>query len=100
MKHSIADTHMDELGNLDFGRSQHGSGMSRPAQAKALVRALTAESRKNGVRIYTLAQLSSIARDRCGVDASGVHRLIDSLNDQGFLLKKGARTYQLQTTDF
>ncbi|KAM7310313.1 DNA helicase MCM8 isoform X1 [Ixodes scapularis] len=100
MKHSIADTHMDELGNLDFGRSQHGSGMSRPAQAKALVRALTAESRKNGVRIYTLAQLSSIARDKCGVDASGVHRLIDSLNDQGFLLKKGAKTYQLQTTDF
>lgn len=32
MKYSILDTFSDDFGNLDFQRSQHGSGMSSRAQ--------------------------------------------------------------------
>ena len=32
MKYSLLDTFSDDFGNLDFQRSQHGSGMSSRAQ--------------------------------------------------------------------
>ena len=34
MKYSLLDTFSDDFGNLDFQRSQHGSGMSSRAQVK------------------------------------------------------------------
>ncbi|KAH9366289.1 hypothetical protein HPB48_010296 [Haemaphysalis longicornis] len=100
MKHSIADTQSNELGALDFGRRSHGSGMSKPAQARALVSALTKESQRTGNRIFTTNELRTTAEQRCGIAPASVRVIIDALNDQGFLLKKGAGRYQLQTTDF
>ncbi|KAL1479804.1 hypothetical protein MTO96_051570 [Rhipicephalus appendiculatus] len=100
MKHSIADTQSDGMGSVDFRRSQHGSGMSKPAQARALVSALTKESQRTGNRIFTTSELRTVAEQRCGILSSSVRVIVDALNDQGFLLKKGAGRYQLQTTDF
>ena len=34
MKYSLLDTFSDDFGNLDFQRSQHGSGMSSRAQVR------------------------------------------------------------------
>ncbi|XP_037526875.1 DNA helicase MCM8 [Rhipicephalus sanguineus] len=100
MKHSIADTQSDGMGSVDFRRSQHGSGMSKPAQARALVSALTKESQRTGNRIFTTSELRTVAEQRCGILSSSVRVIVDALNDQGFLLKKGSGRYQLQTTDF
>lgn len=100
MRHSIADTQSDGLGSVDFRRSQHGSGMSKPAQARALVSVLTKESQRTGNRIFTTSELRTMAEQRCGILSSSVRVIIDALNDQGFLLKKGSGRYQLQTTDF
>ncbi|KAH6940523.1 hypothetical protein HPB50_000544 [Hyalomma asiaticum] len=100
MKHSIADTQSDGLGSVDFRRSQHGSGMSKPAQARALVSALTKESQRSGNRIFTTSELRTTAEQQCGIPSSSVRVIIDALNIQGFLLKKGSGRYQLQTTDF
>ena len=36
MKYSLLDTFSDDIGNLDFQRSQHGSGMSSRAQVRQL----------------------------------------------------------------
>ena len=36
MKYSLLDTFSDDFGNLDFQRSQHGSGMSSRAQVRQL----------------------------------------------------------------
>ena len=36
MKYSLLDTFSDDFGNLDFQRSQHGSGMSSRAQVGQL----------------------------------------------------------------
>ena len=36
MRASMIDTLTDENGHLDFGRQQHGSGMSRSAEVRIL----------------------------------------------------------------
>ncbi|KAK8783428.1 hypothetical protein V5799_010208 [Amblyomma americanum] len=64
MKHSIADTQSNELGGLDFRRSQHGSGMSKPAQARALVSALTKESQRTGNRVFSTSELRTTAEQQ------------------------------------
>lgn len=63
---SLADTYSDGLGNLDFRRSQHGSGMSQRSAAKRLVSALHLQAQKNGQREFDLQTLRSIA-DRLNI---------------------------------
>ena len=49
--------------------------------------------------LFTLQQLRGIAGDM-GLRIDGFEDFVDSLNNQGYLLKKGARVYQLQTAGF
>ncbi|XP_013880058.1 DNA helicase MCM8 [Austrofundulus limnaeus] len=96
MKHSLADTYSDGLGNLDFERSQLGSGMSQRSAAKRLVNALHAHAQRTNQRQFDLQTLRSIA-DRVNIKVVDFQGLLSSLNEQGFLLKKGPKMYQLQT---
>lgn len=100
MKYSMADTLTDEFGQLDFGRSQHGSGMSKASQARSFVSALTAEARRRETSLFTVADLKEIATDKCGIPSERFLGVLDSLNDQGFLLRKGNKKFQLQTSEF
>jgi hypothetical protein len=38
MKYSLVDTYSDDFGNLDFQRSQHGSGMSSKTVVRFILR--------------------------------------------------------------
>ncbi|XP_044071076.1 LOW QUALITY PROTEIN: DNA helicase MCM8 [Siniperca chuatsi] len=96
MKHSLADTYSDGLGNLDFERSQLGSGMSQRSAAKRLVNALHLHAQRTNQKQFDLQMLRSMA-DRLNIKVMDFEGLVSSLNEQGFLLKKGARLYQLQT---
>ncbi|XP_033991787.1 DNA helicase MCM8 [Trematomus bernacchii] len=96
MKHSLADTYSDGLGNLDFERSQLGSGMSQRGAAKRLVNALHQHAQRTNQKQFDLQMLRSIA-DRMNMKVMDFEGLVSSLNEQGFLLKKGAKLYQLQT---
>ncbi|XP_072293462.1 DNA helicase MCM8 [Eucyclogobius newberryi] len=96
MKHSLADTYSDGLGNLDFERSQLGSGMSQRSTAKRLVHALHMHAQKTNQREFDLQTIRSLA-DKINIKVMDFERLLSSLNEQGFLLKKGAKVYQLQT---
>ncbi|CAB3979134.1 DNA helicase MCM8-like [Paramuricea clavata] len=97
MKYSLVDTYSDGMGNLDFRRSQNGSGMSRNAQAKRFVAELERISELEYNSLFTIDQMKQIAKDlKLGI--SGFDDFIYSLNNQNFLLKKGARVYQLQTS--
>ncbi|XP_049456954.1 DNA helicase MCM8 [Epinephelus fuscoguttatus] len=96
MKHSLADTYSDGLGNLDFERSQLGSGMSQRSAAKRLVNALHAHAQRTNQKQFDLQTLRSVA-DRMNIKVMDFEGLVSSLNEQGFLLKKGAKLYQLQT---
>ncbi|KAI8484198.1 DNA replication licensing factor mcm8, partial [Branchiostoma belcheri] len=80
------DTYSDEFGQLDFLRSQNGSGMSSRSKS----------GRTDLQHIFTVQQMREIAQN-CDVKVPDFEGFIASLNNQGFLLKKGSRVYQLQT---
>ncbi|KAJ3299798.1 DNA replication licensing factor mcm8 [Borealophlyctis nickersoniae] len=96
MKFSLWDTYQDELGNLDFQRSQHGSGTSKKGQPKRFIAELHKIAQHTGNSRFTYENLYSISLEmRLRCDA--FQDFVDSLNNQGYLLKKGHRIYQLST---
>ncbi|GLD69643.1 DNA helicase MCM8, partial [Lates japonicus] len=96
MKHSLADTYSDGLGNLDFERSQLGSGMSQRSAGKRLINALHSHSQRTNQKQFDLQMLRTVASS-LNIKVADFEGLVSSLNEQGFLLKKGAKLYQLQT---
>ncbi|XP_044865741.1 DNA helicase MCM8 isoform X2 [Mauremys mutica] len=96
MKYSMLGTYSDEFGKLDFERSQHGSGMSNRSQAKRFVSALNNIAERTYNNLFAFQQLRQIAKE-LQIKVSDFESFVGSLNDQGYLLKKGPRVYQLQT---
>lgn len=99
MKYSMVDTYSDQYGGLDFRRSQHGSGMSGRSQPKKFVAALQKIAEQTYNSIFTVPQLRQISKD-IGLNIMDFEGFISSLNNQGYLLKKGSKVYQLQTADY
>ncbi|KAL4224835.1 DNA replication licensing factor mcm8 [Mactra antiquata] len=99
MKYSMVDTYSDQFGGLDFKRSQHGSGMSSKSKPKKFIAALQRISDQTYNSIFTLPQMQQIAKE-CGLNIGDFGTFVASLNNQGFLLKKGPKVYQLQTADY
>ncbi|XP_054834584.1 DNA helicase MCM8 [Eublepharis macularius] len=96
MKFSMLGTYSNELGQLDFERSQHGSGMSNRSQAKRFVSALHRVAERTYSNLFEFQQLRQIANE-ANIKVADFENFIGSLNDQGYFLKKGPRLYQLQT---
>ncbi|XP_006894296.1 PREDICTED: DNA helicase MCM8 isoform X2 [Elephantulus edwardii] len=96
MKYSMLGTYSDEFGNLDFERSQHGSGMSNRSTAKRFISALNNIAERTYNNLFQYHQLLQIAKE-LNIQVVDFENFIGSLNDQGFLLKKGPKVYQLQT---
>ncbi|XP_067421428.1 DNA helicase MCM8 isoform X1 [Emydura macquarii macquarii] len=96
MKYSMLGTYSDEFGKLDFERSQHGSGMSNRSQAKRFVSALNNIAERTYNNLFEFQQLRQIAKE-LQIKVSDFESFVGSLNDQGYLLKKGPKVYQLQT---
>ena len=106
---------MDDNNHLDFNRSLHGSGVSKSKKVKKLlavmdrvcdviivsrcislygvVQAAAVKSSK----IFNLSEIRDLASS-AGVSSDEVGQLIESLNNQGFLIKSGTNLYKLQTT--
>ncbi|XP_059561579.1 DNA helicase MCM8 isoform X2 [Myotis daubentonii] len=96
MKYSMLGTYSDEFGNLDFERSQHGSGMSNRSTAKRFISALNNIAERTYNNLFQFHQLRQIARE-LNIQVADFENFIGSLNEQGYLLKKGPKVYQLQT---
>ncbi|KAK3604621.1 hypothetical protein CHS0354_028978 [Potamilus streckersoni] len=99
MKYSMVETFMDQFGGLDFRRSQHGSGMSGRSQPKRFVAALQKIADQTYNSIFTVQQMRQIAGD-IGLYVMDFESFLSSLNNQGYLLKKGPKVYQLQTAGY
>ena len=56
-------TYSDEFGNLDFERSQHGSGMSNRSTAKRFISALNSIAERTYNNIFQYHQLRQIAKE-------------------------------------
>lgn len=95
----MIDTYTDDMGILDFARSQHGSGMSRGSQAKKLVAVLQRVYDQTYNALFTVQEIHDLAT-QANIRVKNLEDTIASLNNQGFLLKKGPRLYQLQTAGY
>uniref|UniRef100_A0A8B9HDN9 DNA helicase MCM8 n=1 Tax=Astyanax mexicanus TaxID=7994 RepID=A0A8B9HDN9_ASTMX len=96
MKHSLADTYSDEFGRLDFDRSQLGSGMSNRSKVKKFVVALNQIAERSHRTLFDLPELRQLAKE-LQIQVVDFEGFISALNEQGYLLKKGHKKYQLQT---
>ncbi|XP_023328024.1 DNA helicase MCM8 [Eurytemora carolleeae] len=98
MKLSMMDTMTDEFGQLDLSRSHMGSGMSQRNLAKRLVSALQREGERMQKNIFHLDEIKQIGR-MAQIPGEKMFDLISSLNNQGFLIKKSGKVYQMLSLD-
>lgn len=99
MRWSMVDTYSDGRGSLDFSRCHAGSGMSNRAAAKKFIPILQrAYERRDFNALFTVQDMRDLAT-QAQVKVADFEGFIVSLNDQGYLLKKGPRLYRLQTVE-
>jgi DNA helicase MCM8 len=98
MRESMLATLTDETGQVDLSRS---TGMSRSKDARRFVAALHAESQRMRSALFDKGTLKRIARS-VGIDADGERflTLIETINYQGYVTKKGQGKYELQSSSF
>ena len=96
MKHSLWESYKDETGNIDFQRSQNGTGMSRKGEPKRFIGELSRIAYQNSNNRFSQDELFKIAQNM-NLNFTNFQDLIDTLNNQGYLLKKAPRMYQLAT---
>jgi len=100
MKSSMVDTFSDQIGVLDFSRSQMGSGMSSRGAAKKFVQALQRQAERLQKNVFTVDEMKTIA-NMANISVPGSFMdFVFSLNNQGFLIKKSPKIYQLLSVDY
>lgn len=96
MRESMIETLTDECGTLDLGRA---SGMSRAPDARKFVTALNAEATRSRSALFDQTTLRNVA-ENIGVSGERFETLVETVNYQGFLIKKGGRKWELQGSSF
>lgn len=80
-------------------RSQLGSGMSKKQQAKAFISRLNQIAEETYNALFSKQQLQELVQEM-NLQVGSFEGFLSSLNNQGYLLKKGPRSYQLRTADY
>ena len=96
MRQSMLETLTDEHGAIDLGRS---NGMSRSKDVRAYVKALNAEATRSRSATFDKAKLRRVA-ERIGITGDRLDRVIESINYQGYMIKKKGGSWQLQSSSF
>ena len=99
MRASMVDTFTDNIGALDFGRGSQGSGMSSRGAAKKFVTAVQRQAARVERNKFTVDELREVA-NIAGVKVPSFMDFMESLNNQGYFLKKSNREYQLLSVDY
>ena len=86
----------DKKGKKDFGRSQNSSGMASKSKWKKFIAFLSRSAETQSKKLFSINEMREVAKT-AGLDTFGFNEFVDSLNNQGFLIKKGRNLYQLQT---
>ncbi|XP_053680004.1 DNA helicase MCM8 [Anopheles nili] len=92
LRQSMLDVFSTDEGDLQFSRLSNGSGTSKSSMVRKFVRVLTSRSAVKGSTLYSMADLRE-AMVAGGISAN-CSELIDTMNVQGFLLKKGRDCYK------
>ncbi|KAL4189337.1 hypothetical protein AMTRI_Chr08g206540 [Amborella trichopoda] len=96
MKESLYDKFVDEHGFVDFGRS---GGMSQQKEAKRFLAALQKQSELHKKDCFSVSEIYSLA-DKIGLRVPDMDVFIENLNSNGYLLKKGPKTYQVLSSSY
>ncbi|ODN04355.1 DNA helicase MCM8 [Orchesella cincta] len=99
---SVFDSEIPAVSALEQSILTNSSSSSRPrsgaTQAKKLVNVLQQQAVRQSKNIFTVDEIKSVA---VGLGLlNDINSIIATLNNAGFLLKKGSKTYQLQTADY
>jgi DNA helicase MCM8 len=98
MQQSLFESAMDENGVMDMRRMPMGTGMSKRSGSKTFVALLTKRATEQSRNVFSHEELYTLAQ-QCKIDwGVSFVDFLESLNHQGYLLKKGGRNYQLTTT--
>ncbi|KAG5184900.1 MCM2/3/5 family-domain-containing protein [Tribonema minus] len=97
MQESLLEAHMNDAGAVDFVR---GRGASLPKQIKAFVAALNVASDRKGSALFQEKELREIAQQRLNPPVADFGGFLEVLRSECYLLKRGAKVYQLQTSSF
>lgn len=89
LRYSMIDVFSNDVGDLQPNRLMNGAGVSQTSLVKRYVRLLQSKVATQNKTIFSLAELKQMA----GV-GTDFNRLLDALNIQGFLLKKGRDLYK------
>lgn len=95
-RHSLAATYEDDIGDADLSRSQHGTGMSKNHVAKRFIAELERVSARTADNVFSQQTLFQIARD-LQLPVNNIAEFIQTLNYQGYLLKRGNGTYKVMS---
>ena len=104
MRESLGDINKDDFAAVNFG-SSIASGMSKNKQMKRLIAELNRLSRERSSAMFTSNEIQRAA-SRIGIiqiiqqKGENFYDLLDMMNNQCYLLKKGPRKWQLQVSDF
>lgn len=98
MEYSLFESSSDEFGNLDFTRSQLGTGMSKKNQPKRFVQQLEKLAELNSNNLFTYQQLQDLGR-KMNIEGN-FNDFVDTLNNQGYLIKRGSKVYKLSTSSY
>lgn len=96
MRESMIETLTDETGTVDLGRA---SGMSRSNDAHRFMKALDVEAKRQRCGIFNRRNLKSVA-ERVGISGERFERVIETVNYQGLLMKKGVGKWTLAGSEF
>jgi len=92
MNLSMLQTQSDVFGSLDFERSQNGSGSSVRVLQKKVMQLILREKRETGSDLITMDRIKALA-----VGCPQVRNVVDALNHDGLLIKKGPGRYKIET---
>jgi DNA helicase MCM8 len=98
MRDSLTDSFTDVSGVVDMGRA---GGMSTARIGKTLISQLKRAARERGDPVFTVEQMKEEAR-RAKIyhHIEDFPQLVDVLNQQCYLLKKGPQLYRLPVSNF
>lgn len=99
MRSSMVDTFGDGDGALDFSRSLNGSGMSSRGAAKKFVLAMQRHAENLRRSTFSVEEMKMVLQS-CGAKVANFFDFLQSLNTQGYLIKKTSKVYQLLTVDY
>uniref|UniRef100_A0A182NRJ3 DNA helicase MCM8 n=1 Tax=Anopheles dirus TaxID=7168 RepID=A0A182NRJ3_9DIPT len=92
LRQSMLDVFSTDEGDLQFTRLTNGSGTSKTSVVRKFARVLASRSAVTGSTLFTTAELKQAMA--AGGIAANCNEIIDTMNIQGFLLKKGRDCYK------